>query len=71
MLDSKQEDMLNISITSLPMQANRLLAAGKPACRTALQVGLTFLNIKLIKGLYEKIERNSQPERKWILHHPL
>jgi hypothetical protein len=32
--------MLNISITSLPAQANRLLSTGKPACRTTLQGGI-------------------------------
>jgi hypothetical protein len=61
--------MLNISITSPPALARTV--QGKPACWTTPQVGLPFLNGKLIKGIYEKIGYSSQREGKWILYHSL
>ncbi len=41
------------------------------ACRTTLYVGLTVLNVKLIKGIYEKIGYNGQSEGKWIICYSL
>jgi hypothetical protein len=59
--------MLNISITSLPMQANRLPSPGNLSLVSRAEISLCQINHRM----HEKIEGNSQKKGEWFFPHNL